>query len=127
MTFRPRHNLLDSQRVSVALVYKEMLGIDEAMAYLRRENVCESIAERILLTGRRRHVLDTTSHPAPSPTQVGCRRRNHVQAAMIEASLAIEGKLGADWARTLLNNENIPNEVAERIFAQGPRQLRAKA
>lgn len=128
MTFSPRHNLLVSQRLDVALVYKEMLGINEAMAYLLRENVPENIAERVLYTGRRRHVFDPKSQDtAPAPTYVGCRRRNHVHAAIIEASLKIEGKLGEDWARTLLSNEKVPDDVAERVLARGPRQLRAKS
>jgi hypothetical protein len=127
MNFRPRQNILISQRVAVALVYKKMLGIKEARDYLLRENVPDNIAERVLCTGRRRHVFDTKpQYAAPSPPPVGCRRRNHIHDAIIEASLKIEGKLGEDWARTLLNNENVPDEVIERVLGRGPRQLRAK-
>jgi hypothetical protein len=128
MAFRPRLNRLAAQRLDAALVYKEMLGIDEAMAFLQRENVPENIAERVLCSRSRRHVFEAgAQYPEPAPTYTGCRRRNHVHAAIIEASLTIEGKLGDAWARTLLSNENVPAHVAERILAQGPRQLRAKS
>jgi hypothetical protein len=55
MTVRMRQNRLVSQHLEVALVYKEMLGIDEAKAYLLQENVPEHIAERVLCTGQKRN------------------------------------------------------------------------
>jgi hypothetical protein len=125
MIFRPRHNLLVSQRVDVALIYRDMLGINEARSYLLRENVPETIIERVLCTGRRRHIFDAGG-PKAAPPHTGCRRKNHVHDAIIEASLKIEEKLGEDWARTLLSNENVPVDVAERVLGRGPRQLRAK-
>jgi hypothetical protein len=125
MNFRQRHNLLDSQRLDVALVYKKMLGINEAMAYLVRENVPEHIAERVLYSGKRRHVFDAKPQSA-LPAHLGCRRTNHVHDAIIEASLKIEKTLGEEWARTLLRNENVPDEISERVLGRGPRQLRTK-
>ena len=127
MSVRMRQNLLISQRLEVALVYKEMLGIDEAKAYLLQENVPENIAERVLCTGQKRNDFDPKSEfRAPIPPPAGCRRRNHLHDAIVEAALKIEGKLGEDWARTLLRNENVPEEVIKRILGLGPRQLRAK-
>jgi hypothetical protein len=126
MNFRPRHNTLISQHLDVALIYKEMLGINEAMAYLLKENVPENIAERILYTGRRRRFFAAETQPIGLMHSIGCRRRNHVHDAIIEASLKIERNLGEQWAKTLLSNEKIAEEVSERIFGRGPRQLRAK-
>ena len=127
MNFRPRYNTLVSQRLEVALVYKEMLGINEARAYLLREDVPENIAERVLCTGRRRHFFDAKpQYAAAIPVHAGCRRRNRVHDAIIEASLKIEGTLGEDWARTLLSNEKVPDEIIQRVLGRGPRQLRAK-
>jgi hypothetical protein len=113
--------------VDVALIYKDMLGITEARSYLLRENVPENIVERVLQTGRRRHIFDAGPRDAtPSAPNLGCRRKNHVHDAIIEASLKIEEKLGEVWARTLLSNENVPDAVTERVLGRGPRQLRAK-
>ena len=127
MNFRPRRNLLVSQRLDVALVYKEMLGIQEARAYLLRENVPQNIAERVLCTGKRRHVFDTKNlYSIRLSPYIGCRRRNCVHEAIVEASLKIEKKLGEDWAKTLLINEGVPDEISERVLGLGPRQLRAK-
>jgi len=128
MTFVKRQNLLVSQRLDVALVYKEMLGTDEAMAYLHRENIPENIAERVLRTDRKRSSLATQIQtPVSTPPATGCRRKNHLHDAIVEAALKIEGKMGQDWARTLLANEHVPDQVVERILAAGPRQLRVRA
>lgn len=128
MTVRMRQNRLVSQHLEVALVYKEMLGIDEAKAYLLQENVPEHIAERVLCTGQKRNGFNPISgFPAPTPPATGCRRRNHLHDAIVEAALKIQGKLGDHWARTLLRNEHVSDEVTERILGLGPRQLRAKA
>jgi len=128
MTVRMRQNRLVSQHLEVALVYKEMLGIDEAKAYLLQANVPGHIAERVLCTEQKRNGFDPTSEShAPIPPPAGCRRRNHLHDAIVEAALKIQGKLGDHWARTLLKNEHVPDEVTERILGLGPRQLRAKA
>jgi len=128
MNVRMRQNILVSQHLDVALVYKEMLGIDEAMAYLLQENIPQNIAARVLFTGRNRNGFNSKSeYLAPIPPLAGCRRRNHLHDAIIEAALKIEEKLGEDWARTLLRNESVPDEVTQRILGPRPRQLRIKA
>lgn len=128
MTVRMRQNRLVFQHLEVALVYKEMLGIDEAKAYLLQENIPEHIAERVLCTGQKQNSFDPKSEfPEPTPPPASCRRRNHLHDAIVEAALKIQGRLGDHWARTLLKNEHVPDEVTERILGLGPRQLRAKA
>ena len=124
-----RRNSLTSQRVEVALVYKEMLGPEEARAYLTRENVPEAICERILANGQRRNDPELSSCLPPMAPVVPyaiCRRRNHLHDAIVEAAVKIEKKLGRDWALALLHDEKVPKHVAERVLAAGPRQLRAK-
>lgn len=130
MGIRVRRNTLVSQRIEVALVYKDMLGVDEAKAYLERENVAESIAQRILGDGGRRSDGATPPPPSlqstpPAPFTV-CRRRNQLHDAIIEAAVKIERKLGRDWALALLRDEKVPDEVAARVLAEGPRLLRCK-
>lgn len=127
MKFRQRRNLLFSQRLDVALVYKKMLGIDEARAYLLRENMPEHISERVLCSGRRRHIFAANVLSGTTPSvHLGCRRRNHIQDAIIEAALKIEETLDEDWARTLLRNENVPDQICERVLGPRPRQSRAQ-
>jgi hypothetical protein len=44
----------------------------------------------------------------------------------LEAALKIERTHGSDWAFPLLKEEKVPEEVALRILAQGPRQVRTR-
>jgi hypothetical protein len=121
MNFSLRSKHLVSQHVEVALVYKAMLGLDEAMAYLEREGVSRDIAERVLLTDRKR------SQPAPDRASFfRCRRKNHVHDAVIEAALKIEKRFGTEYALALLQQESVPEAVVARVIAQGPRQIRCK-
>lgn len=62
----------------------------------------------------------------PQLAHAGCRRRNPVHDAIVEAALKIERTLGTDWALALLRAERVPDEVGARIAAQGPRQVRAR-
>jgi hypothetical protein len=121
-----RRNDLIAQHVEVALVYKEMLGLDEAKDYLERESIPRDITERVLLTEKkRRPPLPPGSAGAPT-LQPTCRRKNLVHDAIVEAALKIEQKLGAATAMALLEAEDVPRDVAERILAQRPRQLRQR-
>ena len=122
-----REDCLTAQHIEVALVYKDMLSLNDAMEYLRREQIPETLAERVLLTNRRRQ-----SQPAPpscsilSTAPVGCRRHNGVHEAIVEAALKIERKQGVQRALALMREEGVPDSVMTRILGQGPRQLRVK-
>ena len=120
MMFSMRGKHLVSQHIDVALVYKDMLGLDEAMAYLMREGVPGDIAERVLLTNQRRR-----ADPVQLPL-FRCRRKNHVHDAIVEAALKIERRFGTDHALALMRQENVPDAVAARVTAPGPRQIRAR-
>ena len=120
MVFNLRSKNLVAQHVEVALVYKDMLGLDEAMAYLEREGVPRDVAKRVLLTDQHRH------QDPPPPTAFRCRRKNHVHDAIVEAALKIEKRFGVEHALALLREEQVPDEVAARVMAPGPRQLRAR-
>jgi hypothetical protein len=121
MIFHLRSKNLIAQHIEVALVYKDMLGLDEAMQYLQREGVPGNIAERVLLSGHKRR----NHEPVPPPT-FRCRRRNRVHDAIVEAALKIERRFGTEQARLLLRQESVPDSVAERVTAPGPRQIRAR-
>lgn len=122
-----RQEKLIPQHVDVALVYKEMLGIDEARAYLQRENIPRDIIHRVLFTEQKRVASPAKASVTPSslpPSQ--CRRRNRVHDAIIEAALKVERKRGREWTLALLRDEKVPEAVCERILALGPRQLRSR-
>jgi hypothetical protein len=126
---RARRNKLISQRVEVALIYKEMLGVDEAKAYLAQDGLCATLVERILGNGPRRPSPATVAESGPAvsatPFKV-CRRRNHLHDAIVEAAVKIDRKLGRQWALALLKNEGVSDAVAERVLSDGPRQSRSR-
>ena len=125
MAWQTRRQHLVSQRIDVALVYRDMLGVDEAMDYLVRERVPRQIAERVLLTDCRRPTVLKQAIPAEKP-YAGCRRRNHVHHAIVEAALKIDRKMGTHMALALLRSEQVPEDVAARVIAREPGQLRAR-
>nr|WP_314545587.1 hypothetical protein [uncultured Massilia sp.] len=127
MTGNLRRENLVSRHLEVALVYKEMLGLDEALAYLDRENVPKGMAEQYLDTASRAAAGDSDGAAVTArPPLDSCRRKNRVHDAIVEAALKIERKMGTEWALTLLRNENVPEEVISRIVATGPRKLRVR-
>ena len=126
MAWQVRRQNLVSQRIEVALVYKDMLGVDEAMDYLDRERISREIAERVLFTERRRPAAGVLhSLPVAGP-YIGCRRRNHIHHAIVEAALKIDRKLGTHMALTLLRDEQVPEGVVARVVAREPGRLRAR-
>jgi hypothetical protein len=126
MVWKMRRENLVAQHVEVALVYKNMLGVDEAIDYLERARVPREITERVLFTQNRRPSATGASGEPGHLPYVGCRRRNRVHDAIVEAALKIEKKLGTHMALALLRDEEVPESVAERVIAQEPGQLRAK-
>nr|WP_156133464.1 hypothetical protein [Massilia sp. JS1662] len=46
--------------------------------------------------------------------------------AIVEAALKIEQRFGTYYARALMRHEGVPEEVAIRVTAPGPRQVRAR-
>lgn len=120
-----RHDNLLSQHLEVALVYKEMLGIEDAVGYLEQESIPKDIAERVLFSDQHRQPCIPAQAAPPRPPS--CRRKNHVHDAIVEAALKIERKLGSAWALDLLRKEDVPEAVARRILADGPRQIRARS
>lgn len=117
-----RQHKLVSQHIEVALIYKAMLGLEEAKAYLQRSDVPPEVAERALGGD----AVRAPARPQPSEPQPACRRKNRVHDAIVEAALKIERKLGTACARALLKDEHVPDDVTARILADGPRQVRAR-
>ena len=125
MVWKVRRENLVAQHIEVALVYKDMLGVDEAIEYLDREHVPKEIVERVLFTENKRRSAAGPGQPPQAP-YFGCRRRNRVHDAIVEAALKIEKKQGKHVALALLRDEQVPEAVAARVIAQEPGQLRGK-
>jgi hypothetical protein len=124
-----RYEKLIAQHIDVALVYKEMLGLEEARAYLERANIPRDIAERVLVAEQMRPSNGVRKPPpaaTAAPPLFTCRRKNRVHDAIVEAALKLERKCGTGWALALLREERVPEAVAARILAHGPRQLRTR-
>lgn len=56
----------------------------------------------------------------------GCRRKNYVHAAYVEAAIHINKVLGSDRAYWVLIRENVPGSVIERIIKGQDGRLRRK-
>ena len=126
MVWKMRRQNLVSQHIEVALVYKQMLGLNEAADYLAREKIPAEIIERVLRTDRKRPSRTAAANLPAQPPYLSCRRRNHIHDAIVEAALKIEKKQGKDMALVLLKDEQVADTVVARITAQGPRQLRTR-
>lgn len=48
-----------------------------------------------------------------------CRRSNYIQAAMVQAAVSIQQMHGTRAAIAVLQAENLPREVIERVLAPG--------
>jgi hypothetical protein len=126
MVWKVRRGNLVSQHIEVALVYQQMLGLDEAVEYLEREGVAREIVDRVLFTDMKRPPLVPVPDTAVDAPFSGCRRKNRVHDAIVEAALKIEKKQGMHMALTLLKEEQVPETVWPRILAQEPGQLRGR-
>lgn len=65
-----RTDVLTAQHFQVALVFKKMLGLEEAIAYLRSARVEQHLIDRVLLSDNHRHF------PYPSQSDTGNNARN---------------------------------------------------
>jgi hypothetical protein len=126
MVWKVRRGNLVSQHIEVALVYREMLGLEEAVEYLEREGVAREIVDRVLFTDQKRPPVKPVHDTAVEAPFAGCRRKNRVHDAIVEAALKIEKNQGMHMALHLLKEEQVPETVWPRILAREPGQLRAR-
>ena len=50
---------------------------------------------------------------------VTCRRVNYIQAAMVQAAIAIQHQHGTQAATAILQAEQLPQEVIDRVLTAG--------
>lgn len=123
-----RQDALMAQRVETGLIFMEMLGLDDALAYWRASEVPESIIDR-LVNGNPAGKAPASQACAPAsrdlPTDARIslfysntgRRRDVVGAAVVQAALAIFQELGRDRAVQMLRREGLSEAVIDRVFA----------
>ncbi|GGY38190.1 hypothetical protein [Pseudoduganella albidiflava] len=64
-----RKDQLTAQKVGIAMVFREMLGPDDARAYLSAENIPEPVIERVLAGETIRLDQDTAAPLAAEATE----------------------------------------------------------
>ncbi|WP_338763181.1 hypothetical protein [Massilia sp. METH4] len=52
---------------------------------------------------------------------VTCRRVNYIQAAMVQAAIAIQRSHGTSTATAVLESERLPQAVIDRVLSTGAR------
>lgn len=128
-----RRDMLTAQKVGIGVIYKQMLGSDDARAYLNAENIPEPVIERVLSGTTRSAGQECPAVPplvaAFDPQKVfycgSGRRRDMVKAAIVEAALAVRAQLGRERAENLLRREGLPDDVIDRVLAaNGVRRAR---
>ena len=126
MCYQTRKDALTAGKIEVALVYREMLGIEDAEEYLFREKISRETVKRVLFTDQLRGGSEHAyQEKVWTPEKDICRRNNFLYKAFVEAALKIECQLGRSRARQMLMNENIPRIIIDRVLLDGPRETRA--
>lgn len=116
------------------MVFREMLGSDDARAYLRAQNVPPPVIERVLACDPTRNGAAEAARSATAPlpdlhNAFYChsgRRRDTVKAAVVQAALTIDRELGRERAENLLRREGLADEVIVRLFAADGVRRRAR-
>ncbi|MBB3219611.1 hypothetical protein [Pseudoduganella umbonata] len=131
-----RKDELTAQKVHIAMIFREMLGPDDARAYLHAENVPEPVIERVV-SGETTRLDQEPDPPATAPPPLpdlnnifygsSGRRRNTVKAAIVEAALTVSKELGRDRAEQLLRREALPDDVIARVLAEDGAGRRARS
>lgn len=129
MTQELRKDPLTAQKVDIGRFFRKMLGGDDAQAYLRAENVPETVINRVVDghatrldqpgAGRAPSIL-----PPPLPVDLrnifyghSGRRHNVVKAAVVQAAIAVSKQLGRERATRLLQREDVPDDIIARVLA----------
>jgi hypothetical protein len=122
-----RKDTLTAQKVGIGLIFKEMLGTNDARAYLNAENVPEPVIERVLAGSIRQDNGSEGGAPAgPLPdlhntfNTFYChsgRRRDTVRAAVVQAAITVARELGRERAERLLRREGVPDKVIARVLS----------
>jgi len=130
-----RKDELTAQKVHIGMIFRQMLGPDDARAYLHAENVPEPVIERVV-AGETIRLDQEVAQPAPVAAPLpdlnnifyggSGRRRNTVKSAIVEAALTVSRELGRERAEQLLRREALPDDVIARVLAEDGGSRRAR-
>ena len=123
-----RQDALLAQRVETGLIFMEMLGIDDALAYWRTSEVPEAIIDRLIHGNANGSApIEQTSAPCPQELPMDeritlfysntGRRRDVIRAAVVQAALAVFQELGRERAEQMLRREGLGEAVISRVLA----------
>lgn len=123
-----RQDALLAQRVETGLIFMEMLGIDDALAYWRMSEVPEAIIDRLMHgnTNGNASIQQSCvpySQELPADTRITLfysntgRRRDVIGAAVVQAALAVFQELGRERAEQMLRREGLSEAVISRVLA----------
>lgn len=132
-----RKDVLTAQKVATGLVFRQMLGLDDARRYLLEEQVPPTVVERVLEAGEIRSGEEGAVVGGRTPAQWHAglaqafycnagRRTDVVRAAIVEAALVVAEQLGRERAERLLQRENMAPDVIARVLAGDGSQRRAR-
>jgi hypothetical protein len=130
-----RKDPLTAQKVDIGLIFSNMLGVEDARAYLNSEGVSIAVIERVT-SGRRtrRGHGELSLAPAAPDSHLHShfyshsgRRRDTVKAAVVQAAIAVSAPLGRERAERLLRRELLPEEVIARVLAEDGASRRGRS
>lgn len=135
---RVRKDVLTSQKIETALIFKQMLGVQDAYDYLRGREVPDLTIERVLFGGKRRSSMVTLSLYNPDslsspPTGLNGafyfssgRRKDILRMAVVQAALVLRSQLGDHRVEQMLRREKLPDEVITRVLRGETGTLRTR-
>lgn len=127
-----RHDAETARTIDIALVLQKLRGTEEATDYLRCAHVAESLVARVLAPGCSRATMtvvwrrppatgDAPCEPeaprAPRFYHVDSRRHDVVRAAVVQAAIALAGKMDPARAERLLRREALSDETIARVLS----------
>lgn len=133
-----RRDEITSAKIETALVFERMLGVDDALAYLRTVEVPEHLVERVLYSGSRRPPSVVAMHDSASLAALSSklaerfycnngRRRDAIKTAVVQAALGLRAELGSARMEQMLRREALPEDVIERVLRETAGTLRVRA
>ena len=127
-----------SQKIETALIFKQMLGVQDAYEYLLSREVPVHTIERVLRGGERRSFQRAceSDNPNASPSTSAKpieafylssgRRKDVMRMAVVQAALILRPQLGSDRVQQMLRREKLSDDVIARVLRAESGTVRAR-
>ncbi|GGY36445.1 hypothetical protein [Pseudoduganella albidiflava] len=127
-----RHDADTARTIDIAVVLQKLRGTDEAIDYLRYAHVAEALIARVLAAGGSRATMTVVWRSPPATGEAPCeqevpraprfyhvdsRRHDVVRAAVVQAAIALAGKMDPARAERLLRREALSDETIARVLS----------